>query len=375
MAGKKQFPNGTWQYTIKRAGLLEKPIYLTFDDEKEGDAQAAKLEALLDHGIVPTEYRGEEKVVSLSDLVRLYELQAHPSGKDKGALRSALRLWGDTALRKINAAWVDERIAEMKRKEKLAPASIRARIGALARATDWGMRKELLVMPDHPFRTLPDGYAQYSKADTAAAGERREDVERDRRLEAGEYERIMSVIHDGVLVRKVRPLKIEYPKAHEVMFVLALETAMRSSEMYTLSVDQIDFNKRTIFLDKTKNGDKRQVPMSTVASKLLADYLPNREIPAEHPQDLVFPWWNGDRSEKVRADLSGYLSKRFIAIFEHAGCEDLKFHDLRHEAVSRLFERTTLSESQIMKISGHKSHRMMMRYANLRGSDLAASLW
>lgn len=50
---------------------------------------------------------------------------------------------------------------------------------------------------------------------------------------------------------------------------------------------------------------------------------------------------------------------------------DPRFHNLRHEAANRLFQRATPSEAQIMKITGHKSHRMMMSYANLRGSDLA----
>ena len=375
MAGKKQFPNGTWQYTFKRAGVLDKPLYLTFDSEEEGDEYAERLEALLERGIVPTEFKPESKVVRLDQLMREYTLQAHPSNKDQGALNAASKRWGHTPLTKIDAAWVDAIIAEMKRVEKLAPASIRARIGALARCTDWGMRKGLLTLPDHPFRTLPDGYAQYSKADVAAAGVKREDIERDRRLEPGEYERSLAVIDGGVLARKQRPLTLEYPKAHRALFILAVESAMRLSEMYTLWEDQIDLPRRTIFLDKTKNGDKRQVPLSSVALELLREYLPEREIPEEHPQGLVFPWWDGDRSPKNRAKVSDYLSKRFDDIFEQAGCEGLKFHDLRHEAISRLFEKTTLSESQIMKISGHKSHRMMMRYANLRGSDLAAALW
>lgn len=375
MAGKKQFPNGTWQYTFKKAGVLEKPLYLTFDTEEEGDEYAERLEALLKVGIVPTEHRPQSRIVRLDQLVREYEKDAHPSVKDRGALNSCLKLWGETLLPKINAKWVDDIIAEMKRFEKLAPASIRARIGALARCTDWGMRKGLITLPDHPFRTLPDGYAQYSKADVAAAGVKRTDIERDRRLEHGEYERILAVIEGGVLARKQRPLKLEYPLAHRALFILAVESAMRMSEMYTLSVDQVDLARKTVFLDKTKNGDKRQVPLSSVALALLTEYLEEREVPEKHPQDLVFPWWNGDRSDSVRADLSSYLSKRYIDIFRQAGCEGLKFHDLRHEATSRLFEKTTLSESQIMKITGHKSHRMMMRYANLRGSDLAAALW
>ncbi|HEX7909153.1 MAG TPA: site-specific integrase [Paraburkholderia sp.] len=376
MAGKKQFPNGTWQYVFKKSGLLEKPIYLTFKTEVEGDEYARRLDALLDNGIVPTELKRGAHVSTIAELVREYERDAHPSLKDQGAIRAVLKACADdTLLSAITAGWVDDWISSMKRIEKIAPATIRARVGALARCTDWGMRKGYLTMPDHPLRTLPDGYAQYTKTDTAIAGVKREDIERDRRLEPGEYEKILAVIDGGVLARKIRPLTLDYVLAHRTLFVLAVESAMRLREMYTLTLDQIDLSKRTIFLDKTKNGDRRQVPLSSVAMAALKDYLAAREIPDEHPGDVVFPWWNGKHDQATLVDLSDYLSKRFKGIFAQAGAVGLKFHDLRHEAVSRLFERTSLSESQIMKISGHKSHRMMMRYANLRGSDLANSLW
>lgn len=373
MAGKKQFPNGTWQFTFKRAGVLDKPIYLTFDTEAEGDEYARKLEALLSKGIVPTEFKRETGIGTIADLVREYERNAQPSAKDVSAMGAVLKTRGVTSLKAITSGWVDDWIAEMKRVEQLAPATIRARVGALARCTDWGMRKGYLVMPDHPLRTLPDGYAQYSRADAAKAGVKREDVERDRRLEPGEYERILQVIAGGVLQRKQRPLQLEYVPAHHCLFVLAVETAMRMREMYTLTLEQVDLPRRTVFLDRTKNGDRRQVPLSSVAVALLQDYLKVREIPAGHPADLLFPWWSGNARTLVK--VSDYLSKRFGDIFEQAGCVDLKFHDLRHEAVSRLFERTKLSEAQIMKISGHKSHRMMMRYLTCRPSELADSLW
>ena len=375
MAGKKQFPNGTWQYVFKKAGLLEKPIYQTFDTEAEGDDYARRLEALLDNGIVPTEFKRETRILTIAQLVREYERDAHPSHKDQGAIRAVLKSYADTPLMSITAGWVDDWITGMKRIEKIAPATIRARVGALARCTDWGMRKGHLVMPDHPLRTLPDGYAQFTATDTAIAGVKREDIERDRRLEPGEYEKILAVIDGGVLARKQRPLTIEYPLAHRTLFVLAVESAMRLRETYTLTLDQIDLQKRTIFLDRTKNGDRRQVPLSSVALATIKDYLTVREIPDGHPADMLFPWWNGQHDQATLVDLSDYLSKRFKGIFEQAGAVGLKYHDLRHEAVSRLFEKTSLSESQIMKISGHRSHKMMMRYLNCRGSDLANSLW
>lgn len=375
MAGKKQFSNGTWQYTFKKTGVLDKPIYLTFNTEAEGDEFAARLETLLDRGIVPAEYRPDLRILTIAQLVREYENEAHPSDKDKGSLNAIVKRRGSTPLLDINSAWVDEWISEMKRIEKLAPASVRSRVGSLARCTDWGMRKGFLAMPDHPLRTLPDGYAQYSASDIAAAGIKREDIERDRRLEPGEEGKILAVIEGGVLARKQRPLPIEYPAAHRTLFKLALESAMRLREMYTLTVDQVDFGKRTIFLDRTKNGDKRQVPMTTVAVAILQDYLAVRELPKGIPADALFPWWNGSLDKRELGLVTDYLSSRFGDIFGQAGCVDLKFHDLRHTAVCHIYERTKLSDIQISRITGHKSLSMLRRYANLRGSDLYAAMW
>lgn len=374
MAGKRKRPNG-WEYVIKRAGVLDKPIYLTFADEKEGDAFVARTEKLLDKGIIPTELRAPSRIDTIADLVREFERDAHPSAKDRAALGTIIESRGSTRLTSIDAGWVDDWIAEMKRLDKLAPATIRAKVGALARCTDWGMRKGHVLMPDHPLRTLPDGYAQYTKTDAAIAGKARVDVERDRRLEPGEFEKISAVIVGGVLPRKQRPLALDDPRALWCMFVLAVESAMRMREMFTLTLDQVDLAKRTAFLEKTKNGDKRQVPLSSVAVATLTAYLKVRTEAGAKGGDVLFPWWNGDTSPTKLDRTSDYLSKLYIGIFEAATCVDLKFHDLRHEATSRLFEKTTLSETQIMKITGHKSHRMMMRYANLRGSDLAARLW
>jgi site-specific recombinase XerD len=47
---------------------------------------------------------------------------------------------------------------------------------------------------------------------------------------------------------------------------------MRMREMYTLSKDQVSLSERTVFLEKTKNGDKRQVPLTSVAIKAIRRY-------------------------------------------------------------------------------------------------------
>lgn len=379
MAGKRKTRTGRFEYVFKRAGVLEKPLYFTFDSEEEGDAFASRLDQLLDRGIVPPEYMPAARVATIANLVRDYERDAHPSDKDRSALGVILKTKGTTPLASITAKWVDDWITLMKREDKLAPATIRARVGALARATDWGMRKGLLTMPDHPLRTLPDGYAQYTQLDVALAGVERVDEERDRRLERGEFEKVMAVLDAGVLPRKQRPLQLEHVPALRLLFVLALESAMRLREIYTITLDQVDLDRRTVFLDKTKNGDKRQVPMSTVAVAAVKDYLSVR--PAEidgRGSSVLLPWWSGQTGKEGKKELialSDYLSKLWASIFDAAKCDDLRFHDLRHEATSRLFERTQLTDLQIAKVTGHRSLRMLARYANLRGSDLANKMW
>lgn len=146
-----------------------------------------------------------------------------------------------------------------------------------------------------------------------------------------------------------------------LLFDLALETAMRLREMFTLTPAQVDLAKRTVFLDRTKNGDSRQVPLSSVACERLKGFA-------------GFSWLRDGTPEDLRR-VTSLLSRRFATVFDMAGCGDLHAHDLRHEATCRLYERTTLSDVQIARITGHKDLRMLRRYASLRGSDLAGRLW
>lgn len=172
----------------------------------------------------------------------------------------------------------------------------------------------------------------------------------------GEYERILAVLtHDG---------RVRERSAWCLLFILAVETAMRLRELYTLTLSQVDLEKRTIFLDKTKNGDKRQVPLSSVAVAELSVWAATG--------DLIFQFWN--RVESFRY-VTMRLSKKWSRIALWAGCEDLHFHDLRHEATCRFYERTNLSDLEIAKITGHKDLRYLMRYVSLRGSTLAGRLW
>ena len=205
MASKRQVSTGKWEFTVKRAKLLPKPLYLTFNTEVEGDDYVRRLEALLDRGIVPSEFADTYKMMTLGQLIDRYVREAPVKPRDIETLNSLRERVDGVQLTSLNVRWVDTFVTQLKQVEKLAPSTIRAKVGALARCTDWGVRKELLILPDQPFRTLPKGYSSYTEDDVKVTGKKVEDVERDRRLHEGETEAILKVIRSGVLKRKYRP--------------------------------------------------------------------------------------------------------------------------------------------------------------------------
>lgn len=364
-----------FEYVVKRSALLAKPLYFTFRDEAEGDAYVRRLEQLLDNGIVPegVAKHSDVRAARLRKGIGDYLATVHITDDDRDLLRILReRLPASLEYRDITFDWAQEWVTAMKREQNLSPARVRHYVGALARCCDWLMKRGDLLA--NPLRQLPKGYATYTPADAryvkAVDGASvKTSEERDRRLQPGEEDAIRAILAGTKPKGRQRALELHHKEALLALFDLALESAMRMREMYTLGIEQLDFKKSTIFLDRTKNGSKRQVPMTTVAKRVLTELVGDRKA------GLVFPWWDGDRSRKVLKQATSLLSRQFDRIFSAAGCEDLNFHDLRHEATSRLYERTTLTDLQIAKITGHKDLRSLARYANLRGSDLAARLW
>ncbi|AOZ07730.1 tyrosine-type recombinase/integrase [Cupriavidus malaysiensis] len=147
----------------------------------------------------------------------------------------------------------------------------------------------------------------------------------------------------------------------------AVETGMRSSEITGLRRSQIDLQRRVVGLSDTKNGFARLVPLTRVAAGILQLAMDNPLRPLD--TDLVFfgePGANGHRKPYV-------FQKLWRRITSDVGLADLHFHDLRHEAVSRLVE-AGLSDQEVAAISGHKSMQMLKRYTHLRAEDLVSKL-
>lgn len=148
---------------------------------------------------------------------------------------------------------------------------------------------------------------------------------------------------------------------------LALETAMRSSEIVGLQRSQVDLERRVVRLSQTKNGSSRTVPLSLAALRVLREAMSNpvRLIDS----DLIFfgePGRDGRRRPYQ-------FNPLWLKLKRDCGMSDLHFHDLRHEAVSRLVE-AGLSDQEVSAISGHRSMQMLKRYTHLRAEDLVARL-
>lgn len=381
MAAKRQRPSGTWEFIIKNKKLLGKPVSLTFDTEIEGDEYCKKLEYQLSQGNIPSELLGKEalnnKYENINHVANAYCRTVHVPPSDDDYLTTVLKMVGDVALTKINYNWAEDWVKELKGR-KLAPSTIRHYVGTLARCFDWAGRKDIVALAVNPLRQLPLRYATYNETETKVAGEVIEDVSRDRRLsqDGKEEARILEVLAEDSTLGVIK-----YRAAIHAMFILGLESAMRMREMYTLKLSQVDFQANTVFLKKTKNGSKRQVPMTTVANRVLSEYI-QLVIDGEKSMDgfkfeaeNLFPWWSGKADNDTLKAVSTLLSYHYGRVFDLAKCVDLKFHDLRHEATSRLYERTNLSDVEISIITGHTDLKMLKRYANLRGSTLAQRLW
>lgn len=139
------------------------------------------------------------------------------------------------------------------------------------------------------------------------------------------------------------------------VILLAIETAMRRGEIAALRIEDINLEKRIATLHETKNGGSRLVPLSSRAIQGIKDLINERVA---------------GRLIGVNADA---ITGAFHRAVKRAGLVNLRVHDLRHEGVSRLFERG-LNPMEVSSISGHKTLSMLQRYTHLKAVDLVKKL-
>jgi len=273
---------------------------------------------------------------TVGELLKRYQRQISPSHKGQqveayrlGTLKKylgSLRLIHLTP--KEIASYRDIRLQEV------SPASLKRELTILSRvltiaSRDWG-----ISIPQNPVSMI-----SLPKADKA----------RTRRLEAGEKERL---------------LKSSNLELHRII-VLALETGMRRGEILSIKKSHIDFNKSVLFIPSTKTDTPRTIPLSSAAVTSLRGQL----RASQEESGGVIPL---HECPLFTYSLRG-LSGAFLRLCRRLNIDNLHFHDLRHEATSRLFEKG-LNPVEVATITGHKDTKMLMRYTHLRAEDLVGRL-
>jgi len=143
--------------------------------------------------------------------------------------------------------------------------------------------------------------------------------------------------------------------------VIAVETALRRGELARLTWGSVDLVAGTAVIHETKVGEPRTIPLSPRAvaifnQRRLADLLTGQR------HERIFPW----RDE-------GSISHAFADLCNDLKIEGLCWHDLRHEATSRLFERG-LGLQEVASVTGHKTWAMLKRYTHPKAADIAKKL-
>ena len=126
--------------------------------------------------------------------------------------------------------------------------------------------------------------------------------------------------------------------------------------------DHLDRKARVLFIAETKTGTRRRALLSTDVLSVLSQLLRRSHGRALPPAEVVV--W-GMRPDSI--------SRPFERVCKAAGIEGLTFHDLRHEATSRFFEKG-LNPMRAAAITGHKTLQMLKRYTHLRAEDLVGML-
>ena len=257
--------------------------------------------------------------ITLKDLLQRYatEMSLHLKGSE--VQMYVLNFYARHPIGQIKLSDLTERHFEYLRDERLRQVkhgTVHAQLMLLKRVFRTAIFKWGYGIPKNPIEQLPLPPTHKS---------------RKRRLVGNEKERLLYAACSQ--------------KNIYIAFIIefAIETGMRRSEILKLRWHDIDFTNGFAFLYDTKNGEDRKVPLTKRCMKLL------QKVPQSH--EKVFP---------ITANCLRLAWGRARA---KAEIRDLRFHDLRHEAISRMFDGG-MTVPEVASISGHRTVSMLFRYAH-----------
>ena len=323
MSTLRQIRGKRWQAIIRRKGFPKQ--YQTFDTQKEALQWSRLVESKLDQGIV-FNYTAVANTL-FRTLIDRYLIEITPSKRSKEREISRLRLirdnLGDYSLGNLTAE-VIANYRDTRLISGCSGATVIKDIHSISHIYEVARREWGYAAMDNPTKLIRKPKVNPSRV---------------RRLSPDEEIRLMQACDQSRSIM-IKP-----------MVIFAIETGMRASEILNLTWQDIHDSIATI--RESKNGQSREVPLSKKALRQI------NHLPKHISSNRIF--WNWK-------NYSGFKNawQRIIKVSE---INNLRFHDLRHEAISRLFEKG-LNPMEVAAISGHKTMQVLKVYTHIKTSVL-----
>ena len=311
-----------WHCQVRKKGHA--PVTKTFSLKSDAVRWATMIESEIERGVFVD--RSEAESTTIRDAFDRYAREVAVKKKGYSREKTMISRWqayrlADRSIASLKSMdvskWRDDRCREVSDSTVHRELCLLSHLYTVA-IKDWGFAVQNPV--------------KMTRMPAASKG-------RERRLSESEIDKIIEATESAELPVVVR---------------LLTETAMRRGELSKLRWEHIDLKSSTAHLIDTKNGEDRTIPLSTRAKAALA----------------ALPRQIDGRVISMSADA---ITRAFARAAKRAGVEDARIHDLRHEAVSRLFEKG-LDVMEVASVSGHKTLGQLRRYTHLKAADLAKKL-
>lgn len=322
-----RFRSNKWQARVSRKG--EQSLVKTFQTREDAEKWARSIEVKWDKGTYQNTHQAQK--TSFGELIERYLREVTPLMRGAQADTIRLKAILRRPIAKVNilqlnssriAKYRDERLTE------IAPGTVVRELAYFSSIINHARREWGINIPNPVLSIRKPAQPQGRN-------------------------RVLSHDEERILLQACEP------KANRNIYtrpfvILALETAMRRGEILSLRWENIDYLKRTAYLQLTKNGESRTVPLSTRAVETLQALpvsIDGRVLPINFAA----------------------LETNFKRARDRAELRDLRIHDLRHTAITRLAERLP-NLIELSAVSGHKSLAMLKRYYHPRAEDIARKL-
>lgn len=319
-----------YQVVVRRKGFPT--ACRTFHLKTDAEAWARHMETKADRGDMPTPVKVLDGF-KVKDILERYRDEVTVKKRSADTETYIIDAFLREPIAKLSLAQVTPSHFTSYRDKRLKTVkagTVNRELGIIKHAFDIAEREW-----DIPIRQNPLAKIKKLKANNA----------RNRRLTDEEYKALLDAID------KTRNPHIKG------LINFAIETGMRRGEILCLHWSDIDYASCTLFIPVTKNGHSRTIPLTPRAVEILQDAQGKDDADKDRPFPL------SDNAAKLA----------WQRLLKRSGIADLHFHDFRHEAISRFFEKG-LSVPEVALISGHRDFRMLFRYTHLKAEDVARKL-